>query len=218
MVVYVSSDLKIFVDVELSYTNKDGKELKHLINEEEWIQPDSVTFYKYKNEDYDIDYSIDKPEGYEVLEDNLDSITYFLINIMKTNITFMQRMLLVVVGLVCTVHVSAYDFKVENDDGVTIYYHFLNNKQEVEVVSGDDPYSGDINLIPSVVYGEKTYPVTKIASNAFKDCLTLKTVSMPESITEIGVQAFLDCISLTSVQLSESLKTIGSSAFKNCSQ
>lgn len=40
-------------------------------------------------------------------------------------------------------------------------------------------------------------PVTKIGDEAFKDCTTLATITIPETVTEIGVQAFHGCTGLT---------------------
>lgn len=67
--VRVSADLKPFIDVELSYTDKEGKEKKYLIKEEEWIKPDSALFYKYETEDGLIGYASQVPEGAKILEE-----------------------------------------------------------------------------------------------------------------------------------------------------
>ena len=67
MKVNVSADLKPFVDVELSYTDKDGNERKYLIKEEEWIKPDIKSFYEYKTEEGEIEYGFSVPEGCEII-------------------------------------------------------------------------------------------------------------------------------------------------------
>lgn len=69
LLVSVSADLKPFIDVELSYTNIEGKEQKYLIKEEEWIKPDSVTLYKYETADGKISYAYTVPEGAKILEE-----------------------------------------------------------------------------------------------------------------------------------------------------
>ena len=70
---------------------------------------------------------------------------------MNMYLSFMQRMLLMVVGLVYASYVSAYAFKAENEDGVTIYYEINGNN--VTVTSGDQRYEGDVR-IPATVMKE----------------------------------------------------------------
>ena len=72
----------------------------------------------------------------------------------------MQRMLLVMVGLVCASQVSAYDFKAEKEDGVTIYYN-LDGTNAI-VTSGDSEYAGDVKIPATVVADGITYTVTHI--------------------------------------------------------
>ena len=42
-------------------------------------------------------------------------------------------------------------------------------------------------------------PVMSIGENAFKDCLSLTTVTIPNSVTKIGNSAFYGCKALTSI-------------------
>lgn len=140
---------------------------------------------------------------------------------MKTNISIMQRMLLLVVGLICASHINAYDFKAENEDGVTIYYTIIND-EDVEVtyknlVEGD--YSGIVRIPSSVDktnYVTKTFNVTRIGDFAFYDCIALNTIILPETITKIGNQSFRGCISISNLSLPSSLKEIGEYAFNDC--
>lgn len=55
-----------------------------------------------------------------------------------------------------------------------------------------------------------------IAPSAFKDCVKLAKISIPEGIAKIGYEAFLGCSALAEVHLPESLKSIGSYAFYGC--
>ena len=117
----------------------------------------------------------------------------------------------------------AYDIAVENDDGVEVYYKFINNETELEVtcfgqtfLSHPERYSGDIVIPASVSYNGQTYSVTSIGDDAFHGCTGLTSVTIPSSVTSIGESAFRDCSGLTSVTIPSSVTSIGSYAFNGC--
>jgi hypothetical protein len=60
-------------------------------------------------------------------------------------------------------------------------------------------------------------PVTSIGDNAFRDCATIESITMPDSVTTIKTYAFYQCTNLSSVTLSSTLETIGERAFLRCS-
>ncbi|WP_026883112.1 leucine-rich repeat domain-containing protein, partial [Clostridium akagii] len=55
-----------------------------------------------------------------------------------------------------------------------------------------------------------------VASNAFENCSSLQSVSIPEGVTSIGSFTFYGCSGLTSVSIPESVTNVGSLAFSNC--
>ena len=59
--------------------------------------------------------------------------------------------------------------------------------------------------------------VTGIGNNAFIDCDTLTSITIPSSVVSIGDYAFTDCNNLASVTLPTGLISIGSYAFRDCS-
>lgn len=76
-------------------------------------------------------------------------------------------------------------------------------------------------IIAPMGYGKTTatlggYPVTGIQMQAFIECASLKSVSMPESMTWIGDSAFAGCTGLEQVEISPNLTAIGSKSFYSC--
>ena len=56
-----------------------------------------------------------------------------------------------------------------------------------------------------------------IAGSAFSGCLSLESVTIPDSVTSIGDRAFDGCSSLESITIPDSVTSIGSGAFWDCS-
>ena len=93
----------------------------------------------------------------------------------------------------------AYDIAVPNSDGVTIYYNYINDGTELEVASGDNKYSGVVNIPSQVTYQGETTNVTSIGSSAFQYCSGLTSVTIPNSVTSIGQGAFGGCYRLNTI-------------------
>ncbi len=119
--------------------------------------------------------------------------------------------------LICvTTETFAYNFSAVNEDGVSIYYNYINNT-EAEVTSGESAYSGTVNIPKTVEHNGETLNVTSIGDRAFYYCLDLTSVTIGESVTSIGDRAFYYCSSLTSVTIGKSVTRIGDYAFWDCS-
>ena len=58
--------------------------------------------------------------------------------------------------------------------------------------------------------------VTSIGVHAFSNCSGLASIKIPKSVTSIGECAFEGCLSLTSVTIPNSVTSIGESAFEGC--
>lgn len=99
---------------------------------------------------------------------------------------------------------AVYDVTAANAAGGTVTYRTSKNKKAAALtIPGQVKVSG------------KTYRVTKIAANAFKNCSKLKKVTIGSNITEIGKNAFSGCRKLKTITVkSKVLKKVGGKAFK----
>ena len=136
----------------------------------------------------------------------------------QLNIRILLTVLLSIIGL----NASAHDIEMQNK-GKTIYYNYINNNTELSVTyrffsysDYSNEYTGNVVIPESVTYKGKTYKVTSIGSEAFRDCTGLTSVTIGNDVTEIGTSAFRDCTGLTSVTIGNGVTEIGTSAFRDC--
>ena len=145
-------------------------------------------------------------------------------HIKTLNIATVKRIIFTLVAIalcaICST-ISAYDFEAKNVDGVTIYYNYINNGQELEVtceqMEGSNPkvYSGKVVIPDEVTFMNRKRKVTRIGALAFFYS-NVTSVFLPNNIKSIGNQAFEHSLKLTSIILPESLATIDSYAFYEC--
>ena len=100
-----------------------------------------------------------------------------------------------------------------------LYYDLNTSKKTATVTyqSMDENYPDltSVNIPPTVTYNGDTYNVTAVGQNAFKDCLYLASVTLPDGITSISRFAFRMC-SFTSLTIPKGLKTMDYDAFFGC--
>ncbi len=138
----------------------------------------------------------------------------------------------VVLALLCFGGATAFasTFTVNTTEGVTVTYKVTTTAGGTDTVQVGSGGGGAIATntlgvvtIPATVTkdlsdgnGEKTYTVTAIGSSAFKDCIYLESVIIPEGIKKLYNDVFYNCKAMTSVTLPESLTEINAGAFGNC--
>ena len=103
-----------------------------------------------------------------------------------------------------------------------IWYNFDSSTQTATVTyqgstyAYSNEYSGAVVIPESVTYDNVTYSVTSIGYAAFRDCVGLISVTIPNGVTNIGVYAFYRCTGLLSVIIPNSVTSIGIEAFYYC--
>lgn len=130
-----------------------------------------------------------------------------------------KSLVLAVIGLLCSISVSAHDFEV---DGI---YYTITSSTDMTVgvtyrggfFNSYDEYSGTVSIPESVTHNGRTYSVTIIGRSAFSGCSGLTSVEIPNSVTSIGDEAFENCSGLTFVVIPNSVISIGGWAFNGCS-
>ena len=74
-----------------------------------------------------------------------------------------------------------------------------------------------ITIPETITYEGTTYSVTGIGNSAFYQCISLTSVTIPNSVTSIGEDAFAWCDALASVTIGNGVTSIGNYAFRSCS-
>ena len=133
---------------------------------------------------------------------------------MKTNL---QKTLLTIACLLCSIAVYAHDFEVDG-----IYYNITSETgKTVEVTfrgddydSYNDKYTGTVVIPESVTYNGVNYTISSIGYYTFYKCAELTSITIPNSVTKIGKFAF-EKSGLSSIIIPNSVISIEQDAFSD---
>jgi hypothetical protein len=88
------------------------------------------------------------------------------------------------------------------------------NGSNVTIVGYEEEVNNfNVKIPETIVYLGNIYSVTSINSRAFQNCISLQSITIPNSVTSIGESAFQGCTSLTSITFLGLIPTIGSNNF-----
>ena len=94
------------------------------------------------------------------------------------------------------------------------YIFEIEGVHEVEIELTD--YTINSMFANTCITDFSAQDITSIGTEAFRECISLTSINIPEGVTSIGSRAFLECESLTSVTIPEGVTEIGEHAFYNC--
>ena len=97
-----------------------------------------------------------------------------------------------------------------------IYYNLVSKLKQAEVTKHPSHYFDNVIIPNTVTFENEIYSVTSIEAYAFRDCIFLQSITIPNSVTSIGECAFFRCSALTSVTIGNSVTSIGDCTFYDC--
>ena len=102
------------------------------------------------------------------------------------------------------------EFSIKSFDVGLLHYE-ITGASTVEVVKSDDYETLTTVVIPETVEIDgKTYTVTRIGEDAFRDCKNLTSLNLPKSVTGIGINALYGCSGLTEINVDNANTTFSS--------
>lgn len=78
-------------------------------------------------------------------------------------------------------------------------------------------FNGNDILEEVLILADGDQGVESIGNYAFKDCIKLKVVSMPNTVRVLGTTVFGNCSSLERLQLFSRIEVLSNNMFQNCS-
>lgn len=140
---------------------------------------------------------------------------------MIKHITFKRsawvRLVAIALWAMTLVTANAYDYI----DSSGIAYNINSDGSTASVTyktTSYNNYSGSVTIPATITTGGKSYSVTEVGDNAFRNCSSLQQVTLGDKVMAIGSRAFLGCSNLKSIIIVPSVTRIRDYAFADCSQ
>ena len=121
---------------------------------------------------------------------------------------------------------SGWEFTFTFEEGETVYEREQTDEQGIHYTlrkADDDSYyysvtghSDELNteiIIPADLDG---CPVRAIDEYVFRECTSLLSITIPNSVTTIGARSFNKCSNLATVKMGKNVSSIGEHAFEYC--
>ena len=96
------------------------------------------------------------------------------------------------------------------------YIYKITGNNTVSVTGITNKKKTTVSVKSTVKIGGKTYKITAIEANAFKNSKKLKKVTIGKNVTTIGSNAFYGCKKIEKVTIGKNVRTIGNKAFYKC--
>ena len=74
----------------------------------------------------------------------------------------------------------------------------------------------DVTIPSTLNVNDFKIPVTSIGNNAFENCISLRSITLPYTIKSLGENCFLNCYNLEKVHLNENIGILPRGAFVQC--
>ena len=118
----------------------------------------------------------------------------------------MKKLLTIFLAAILCFSLFACTNNTEQTDKYPYLTYEIDEESDTIAITGYDAKTikGDL-IIPDKIDG---LPVTKISKEAFRECKTLSSVVVPESVNSIGTDAFKNCAALKTAVLPDGLATI----------
>ena len=92
----------------------------------------------------------------------------------------------------------------------------INDSMPLSYLFGGTSYNNNSSLVPKTLKIINITNSTSVANYAFRDCTSLTSITIPDSVTSIGDYAFQYCTSLTSIIIPENVTSISDHMFASC--
>ncbi len=125
-------------------------------------------------------------------------------------LSFVVLAIIIILGF--SIYKLLFDDQIETDGIVYV----INNDGTVSVKGLKNKSLMNIIIPSEIDIKGKKYSVSSIHRNAFHNCLSLTSVTIPNSVTSIECRAFCGCSSLISVIIPNSVTSISSGVFYGC--